>query len=185
VSNTVVRYIDFAHTSASAPSFLIESTAPGQRELVGVNLGVVGSSSTVVFKGIENVVVGGAGTVRFQGDTGVRMTNDSAQQTVVGGDGNDVLITLGGNDTLAGGGGQDTFTFAGVGHFTVTDFNPKADRLAFNFNGINKVADLAPFFTGVEESSTGVTFHFGPAASITLAGVHLTDVAIGSIGFHV
>ena len=57
------------------------------------------------------------------GATGLSLTGNEFNNTIVGGAGNDILSGGAGNDTLTGGLGSDTFKFmAGFGQDTITDF---------------------------------------------------------------
>jgi hypothetical protein len=129
-------------------------------------------------------VVGGAEVaVKTTDGSGVRVVGDTSAQRLDGAQnaGKDTLIGGAGNDTLIGGAG-DVIGFNGLGHFTIDGAN-RGLTFTFLFEGINSVNDLAQYLTGVTETATGVTYHFGPSASITLVGVSASDITADMIKF--
>jgi Ca2+-binding RTX toxin-like protein len=99
------------------------------------------------------------------------LAGDASNQKLIGGDGNDTLIGGGGRDTLQGGAGKDVFAVNAFGHYTINDFRPGQDLLAFPIQGIDSIEKLLPFVSNVEQTATGLFIGFGPNLSITLVGV--------------
>jgi Ca2+-binding RTX toxin-like protein len=135
-------------------------------------------------KGVQSALVINSGTIHAEGNTPIRMVGDITAQNMGGADGNDTLAGGGGNDTLAGGLGSDTFGFSALGHYTLTDFNvAQHDTAAFAVTGVTTIGQLAAFLTSVDDAPTGVTYHFGPNASITLIGVSASQVTADMVMF--
>ena len=89
----------------------------------------------------------------------------------------------GGNDTLIGGSGDDVIGFNSIGDYTVEIDG--ADKLAFQFDGINTIEDLLPFVTGVSEADGNVTYEFlNGEASITLVGMTADEVTADMVIFN-
>jgi Ca2+-binding RTX toxin-like protein len=150
-------------------------------QLFAVDL--INATTPVVLNGVEYALVFNAGTIKVEGTTPIRLVGDLASQNITGGDGNDTLVGGGGNDTLTGGLGADVFGFSALGHYTVTDFNAATDHLAFNVGGITNIQQLAALVTSVDNAASGVTFNFGPDASITLVGVSASEITSDLISF--
>lgn len=191
VSGVEVRVIDFVsgpggtggNLRALGPNeVLFNATASAATELFALNLASLGAGQTLVLQGVENALLAGAGSVRVEGAAGARITSDGADQRVTGGAGNDTLIGGGGHDTLAGGAGDDVFAFLRVGHFHIGDFGG-GDKIAFSVPGVTNVAQLVAMVTGVSQDAQGVTYHFGPSASITLVGLSAADVTADMVRF--
>jgi Ca2+-binding RTX toxin-like protein len=97
----------------------------------------------------------------------------SSNQTLVGGSGNDVLIA---NhlDTLTGGAGSDTFVFnPGFGKSNITDFDVGQDILRIDHNLFTSVSGV---FSHSKDSGAGMVISFNAANTITLVGVHAADL---------
>ncbi|NCC84957.1 MAG: hypothetical protein EOM03_12655 [Clostridia bacterium] len=58
------------------------------------------------------------------------------------------------------------------------------DKLAFDFEGLDSLLDLAHYMTGVIETAEGLTVEFGPA-SITLLGVSADDITADMVLFDI
>jgi Ca2+-binding RTX toxin-like protein len=93
------------------------------------------------------------------------ITGSKKSDVLIGLGGDDTIKARGGNDsinvgtgddnTATGGGGKDTFLFTGPGFVTITDFNPAADRFAFETD----------FFVMLDEGKIpGGFFRVGKAA---------------------
>ena len=184
VTNVVVRVFDLlsGDSDASSPlaggldNIVIDSSSYTGVEVFAINLSQAAPGQGVIFKGVANALVAGMGSVSAEGSTAIHLRADLQAQSITGGDGNDTLVGGGGNDTLTGGLGDDVFGFTGLGHHVVTDFGTGHDKLAFEVPGVTTLAQLGALVTGVEQTSTGVTYHFGHDASITLVGVSAAQV---------
>lgn len=190
VSGVVVRVIDFVSGAGGSSGLralgpaevFFNASASAGTELFALNLASLDAGQTLVLQGVENALLTGAGAARVEGAAGARITSDSADQSITGGGGNDTLIGGGGHDTLAGGAGDDVFAFLRVGHFHIGDFGG-GDRIAFNVPGVTNVAQLLGLVTGVSQGAQGVTYEFGPSASITLVGLSAADVTADMVRF--
>ena len=189
VTNVVVRVFDLlsGDSTSSAPlaggldNIVIDASAYAGVEVFAINLAQAAPGQGVVFKGVANAIVAGTGSVSAEGSTAIRIQADMQAQNMTGGDGNDTLVGGGGADTLTGGLGDDVFGFNLMGHQVVTDFNTAHDKAAFDVPGVTTLAQLGAMLTGVEQTATGVTYHFGHDASITLTGVSAADVTTNLI----
>ena len=190
VTDVVVRVFDVMHGSAGpgngslaagSNDIVIDAGANAGSQLFAVNL--LHADEPVVLKGVENAVVANAGTIEVEGNTSIHIVGDIAAQNIIGGGGNDTLVGGGGNDTLTGGLGSDVFGFSALGHVTLTDFDVAHDKVAFSSSGITDIHQLAALVTSVVEAPTGVTFNFGPDASITLVGVSASEITSDLIKF--
>ena len=189
VTNVVVRVFDLltGDSTSSAPlaggldNIVIDASAYAGVEVFAINLSQAAPGQGVVFKGVANALVAGTGSVSAEGSTAIQIQADMHAQHITGGDGNDTLVGGGGADTLTGGLGDDVFGFTGLGHHVVTDFDKAHDKLAFEVPGVTTLAQLGALVTGVEQTTAGVTYHFGHDASITLTGVSAADVTTNLI----
>lgn len=192
VTQVVVRMVDLVNASSSSsaqravgPTDLLfkTSTAEGSVEVFGFNLGHLQAGHTLVLDGASAAIVSGAGNIRVEGNTAIRITGDVAEQNITGGAGADTLVGGGGLDTLTGGAGNDVFGFSDPGIFTITDFSA-GDQAAFDLAGVTNIAQLAALVTGVEHTAAGVTYHFASAdVHITLVGLTAADVTSDMIKF--
>ncbi|WP_333873178.1 hypothetical protein [Methylobacter sp.] len=158
-------------------------STPGLTNIVAVNTTGLSSNQTLVLENIPRSVIVGSGSVELRGDTGGLVVGDNANQRIVGGAGADTLVGGGGSDTLVGGSGNNLFGFNSTGHYTVTDFTPGNDRLAFSIPGVTNINQLASLITSVDTSGGSTTYNFGPTASITLTGVSGNQVLADMIQF--
>ena len=190
VTDVVVRVFDVMHGSsaqgngalgAGSNDIVIDAGNNAGSQLFAVNL--LHADEPVVLRGVENAVVANAGTVEVEGNTSIHLVGDIAAQNIIGGGGNDTLVGGGGNDTLTGGLGSDVFGFSALGHVTLTDFDVAHDTAAFSSSGITNIQQLAALVTSVENDAAGVTFNFGPDASITLVGVSASEITSDLIKF--
>lgn len=114
---------------------------------------------------------------KFRVDAGL------ADDTAIGGAGNDTFILRGGSDTATGGGGADAFTYfsgtesTSTTHDTITDFNANADTfdlVAFvgGFDGtIDWSVDSADFDNDIGNAfSDGLTSHANHAWVVHASG---------------
>lgn len=191
IGNVKVNVVDFMTAQSSGTSqgaganeIVFDAGLDAGSQVFALNLATLTPETTVVIKNVANAVLAGSGTVRVDGATGARITNDNRDQNVTGGLGNDTLVGGGGNDTLTGGGGDDIFGFSALGHYTVTDFDKAHDKVGFNVAGVTSVEQLSQLVTGVDQTAQDVTFHFGPDASITLVGVSAADLTSDMIKFN-
>ena len=189
VSNVSFRVFDFMADAGSAPAgalgaapsdTVIDASANSGVQAFAINLLHGGS---VVLKGVEQAVVANTGTIRVEGNTPIHLVGDLTAQDITGGGGNDTLVGGGGNDTLTGGLGSDVFGFSALGHYTVKDFDVAHDTAAFNIGGITNIQQLAAQVTSVDNAPSGVTYHFGNDASITLVGVSAAQITSDLIKF--
>ena len=141
------------------------------------------ATDAVVLKGVEYALVANAGTIKVEDSSPIRLVGDLAAQDITGGGGNDTLVGGGGNDTLTGGLGNDVFGFSALGHVTIKDFDVAHDTAAFSFAGLTNIQQLAGLVTSVDNAPSGVTFHFGHDASITLVGVSADQITSDLIKF--
>ena len=120
---------------------------------------------------LNNVITGNAGNNRLDGAAG----ND----TINGGLGNDMIIGGAGDDRLIGGAGKDTFKFEmGSGHDVVVDFT-KADHDILDISTYLK----AGYKAVLHDVGADVNLSFSTGDSITLTGVHASDLIATQTGF--
>ena len=189
VSTLTVRAFDIlngagngAQAAAGAgPDTVIDATQNAGVQAFVVDL--LHAAGAVVLKGVEYAAVTNAGTIRVEGTTPIRIQGDMTSQDITGGAGNDTLVGGGGNDTLTGGLGNDVFGFSALGHYTIKDFDPAHDTIAFSSAGITDIQQLAHLVTSVDNAASGVTFNFGHDASITLVGVSAAQITSDLIKF--
>jgi subtilisin-like proprotein convertase family protein len=125
----------------------------------------------------------------------VQATNPLSQVRLYGGDGNDVITSLGasadlvsagggndridagaGNDRISGGLGADVFVFrTGAGQDTITDFAPGIDRI--EFQGIAAAA------VAVTALSGGMRLAWGSGDSVLLSGVKAAQFLASDLVF--
>ncbi len=193
VSSVSFRVFDFmsdATGPVSAASGALGAAASDTVIDASVNTGVqalvvnlLHATGAVVLKGVEQAVVANAGTIRVEGNTPIHIVGDLTAQDITGGGGNDTLVGGGGNDTLTGGLGSDVFGFSALGHHVVKDFDVAHDSLAFSTTGVTNIQQLAALITSVDNAPSGVTYHFGNDASITLVGVSAAQITSDLIKF--
>ena len=113
--------------------------------------------------------------------TGHTLYSPDAQQSLVGGVGNDVLVA-GTNDNLRGGAGSDTFVFnSGFGNVNVKDFDVNSDALAFNHN---LIASASQLLDQAHDTAAGAVIGVEGGQSVTLANVHVADLQAHTSDFH-
>ena len=189
VTNVVFRLFDIMSSGgagngaqgAAATDIVIDASQDPGAQLFAVNL--FHATEAVVLKGVEAALVACAGTIKVEGSTPIRLAGDLAAQNITGGDGNDTLVGGGGNDTLTGGLGSDVFGFSALGHYTLTDFDLAHDKLAFGSAGVPNIQTLVHLISSVDDAPAGVTINFGHDASITLVGVHASQVTADLVKF--
>jgi Ca2+-binding RTX toxin-like protein len=185
--NVTVRLVNIIDNTSHSGTGEVVINGQGSGSLtniVAVNTTGLSSNQTLVLENIPRSVIVGSGSVELRGNTGSLVIGDNANQRIVGGTGADTLVGGGGSDTLVGGGGgNNLFGFNSVGHYTVTDFTPSSDRLAFSIPGVTNISQLASLVTSVDTSGDSTTYNFGPAASITLTGVSSNQVLSDMIQF--
>lgn len=195
VTGIVLRVVDFMNQGGGQSGaqgtekfgadkdIVLDMSGSASNEVFAINLANA-NGKNVVAKGLEAAVVAGPGSFQVDGTLNTRVVGDMADQKITGGAGKDTLVGGGGHDTLIGGAGADVIGFTALGNYTLTDFNKvEGDKLAFSMAGISSVADLAKHLTGVTDTSSGVTFKFDGGASITLVGVHASDITTDLIKF--
>ncbi len=176
VANASVRH---AQIDSTGDVKLDVSGTPGVVQALSMG----NAEGTVTVTGAAAITVVGSGAVTVGGSTAAVVAGDSGNQKITGGAGKDTLFGGGGNDTIIGGSG-DTIGFNGLGNYTIGGTD-KTNTLLFSFDGIKNVATLLSYLTGVTESASGVTYHFGEGAAITLAGVSAADVTADMVKFTV
>ncbi len=141
----------------------------------------------------NDTLKGGNGNDILDGDSGNDdLDGQSGTDKLFGGAGNDILRAGDGHDQMYGGTGNDFFGFYGLGTFRVHDFNPGEDRLFFDTAaaGIDSLAALLPFVTGVNQSDESLKLEFGvtddnPVLTIDLVGVQLSELSPNMIVFEI
>lgn len=126
----------------------------------------------------SNILVGGSGDDTLNGGEG--------DDELFGYSGNDVLKIGFGHDGATGGGGNDIFHFCAPGHFTIHDFEPLADTLAFDSKetDLYTIHDLLSIITHIEDNKIGTIVHFvNESSSITLIGLHPEDLSVEMVTF--
>lgn len=164
-----------------ANDVLLDAGTSGGSQLFVINLGGLGTK-TLALQNVEGAALAGAGTVKVEGTTAIRITSDNQAQSITGGTGNDTLVGTG-SDTLAGGAGNDVFGFSGAGKYTVSDFSKAGDMLAFNMTGVTTVDQLKAKVTSVVKTSSSITYNLGADTSITLVGVSASDLTAAMLKF--
>ena len=123
---------------------------------------IYGWGGNDLLKGDEgnDTINGGGGSDVLNGDAG--------DDRLFGNSGNDVLEGGLGNDRLTGGSGADTFVFGDVGggRDYITDFSDGVDRIAFDLDTVNSMADLA-----ITQLSSGNTLVAWDTGSVVLVGI--------------
>lgn len=158
--------------SSDVMAFVMSSLTPNQ---------------TLVMQDVNAALIVGGGSVQVQGSNGAVIAADTANQVIIGGAGNDTLIGGGGHDTLTGGEGANVFGVnTASGSLVLADFNVKVDKLAFNFDGINRWEDLGPYFTGVTTDAQGnAVAQFGDLYNITFVGLRPEDITTDFLKFDI
>lgn len=188
VTSSIVRVISFTDDSSLFPGgtggiISFDASGSARNELFALNLSDINPNNTLHLRSLESGMLVGNGSVVVDGDTGANLQGDNRNQKITGSSGNDTLVGGGGNDTLIGGSGDDTLGFNALGNYTI-QLGDGNDKLAFQFDGINSIADLAPFITGVSESNGNVTYEFvDGAATITLVGMTANDITADMVKF--
>lgn len=164
-------------------TIVFDTTGAASNEVFALLLSDIQQGDILQLKGIENAMLVGSGTVQVGDNNDVNLQGDNRDQHVTGGGGNDTLVGGGGNDTLIGGSGDDVIGFNATGNYTIEIGG--ADKLAFQFDGINSLNDLLPFVTGVSEADGNVTYEFlDGAATITLVGMTADEVTADMVIFN-
>lgn len=164
-------------------TIVFDATDAASNEVFALLLSDIQQGDTLQLKGIENAMLVGSGIVQVGDNNDVNLQGDNRDQHVTGGGGNDTLVGGGGNDTLIGGSGDDVIGFNAVGNYTIEIDG--ADKLAFQFDGINSLDDLLPFVTGVSEANGNVTYEFlNGEATITLVGMTADEVTADMVIFN-
>lgn len=169
-------------TAQSGHTITFDASGNHTSEVLALLLSDIKAQDTLELKGVERGLLVGSGTVVVNDTAAANLHGDLNSQKITGGSGNDTLVGGGGNDTLVGGAGDDTIGFDAVGHYTVQ--YATGDTLAFDFSGINSIADLLPHVTNVSESNGSVTYEFDHgAATITLVGISASEITAEMIKF--
>lgn len=102
------------------------------------------------------------------------MNGDDGDDRLFGNSGNDVLEGGLGNDRLTGGTGADTFVFGDVGggRDFITDFADGVDRIAFDLDTVNSMADLT-----ITQLSSGNTLVAWDTGSVVVVGITAADLS--------
>lgn len=127
---------------------------------------------------VKSAFVVGDATVMIDNLKGSAVSGDGANQVLIGGTGEDTLISGGGTDVMTGGEGVDTFASNGFGTITITDFTigstgPSYTGDFFDFAyGVD--ADVVfSFLTDVKAIEGGTAVEFGEFLTINFVGVDL------------
>jgi Ca2+-binding RTX toxin-like protein len=138
-----------------------------------VDVGTSGTADAITFG--NDQIQGGDGDDTIYGDAAAiaaNLTDHGGDDTISGGNGNDIVDGNGGDDTMTGGDGADLFVFvAGSGDDTITDFKqPGADRMdlratAFDFQDINDV------YARASTVGTTTTIDLGGGDTVALPNV--------------
>lgn len=165
---TSASVLDLSHTTVTG--FSIEGSNPGGTTFV------VGDSGTAA------EIAAGSGPVTIQAAAGtgqsLTFTAPATGATLIGGAGNDTLISAFGNVTLTGGAGSDAFKFAttNFGADTITDFHAGQDTIYFDSSLFTSLAEILDSShaqaTGVGGADTLITSHDGNS-TLLLKGVAL------------
>lgn len=185
-SNTTVRYVEPTTGNQATATGEVKIVGKGaSAEVVAINTGNMAPNQKLVIQDLEKVIIVNKADVVVAGTKAALVVGDNSNQKITGGQGADTLVGGGGSDTLLGGAGKDTFGFVSGGDFVIGDLNPGQDKLAFNIKGVTTLQDLGKLVTKVEETSAGVKYTFGSAASITLVGVKGADITADLITFKI
>ncbi|SFE46940.1 hypothetical protein [Nitrosomonas sp. Nm166] len=170
-------------SNTTGETIVFDATDAASNEVFALLLGDIQQNDILQLQGVENAMLVGSGTVQVGDDNDVNLQGDNRDQHVTGGGGNDTLVGGGGNDTLIGGSGDDVIGFNALGNYTIEIGG--ADKLAFQFDGINTLDDLLPFVTGVSEADGNVTYEFlDGEATITLVGMTADEVTADMVIFN-
>lgn len=107
------------------------------------------------------------------------------RHNLVGGNGDDYLIGVAGDDTMSGGSGDNRFVFtAGGGNDTITDFTAGAGtRDEILLDGIAGITNFAQLLAATNDVGANTVIHLSPIDSITLIGVHASQLAASDFLF--
>jgi VCBS repeat-containing protein len=131
---------------------------------------VVFNPGTNYISGINTTLNGGNGPDVVDGFAG--------GDTVNGGNGPDVLIG-GVGDVLTGGSGPDIFLFRPhFGANTITDFDVHNDSIQFDKSLFTSAGDILA--SHATDTASGVVIDDGLGDTVTLLGVHLSQLSAGS-----
>lgn len=169
-------------SNTTGETIVFDASDAASNEVFALLLSDIQQNDILQLQGVENAMLVGSGTVQVGDDNDINLQGDNRDQHVTGGGGNDTLVGGGGNDTLIGGSGDDVIGFNAIGNYTIEIDG--ADKLAFQFDGINTLDDLLPFVTGVSEADGNVTYEFlDGEATITLVGMTADEVTADMVIF--
>lgn len=169
-------------SNTTGETIVFDASDAASNEVFALLLNDIQQNDILQLQGVENAILVGSGTVQVGDDNDVNLQGDNRDQHVTGGGGNDTLVGGGGNDTLIGGSGDDVIGFNAIGNYSIEIDG--ADKLAFQFDGINTLDDLLPFVTGVSEADGNVTYEFlDGEATITLVGMTADEVTADMVIF--
>lgn len=181
---TSTRVVALPSTSAEKGNVVIDAGTTGSGSLT--TLVMPANGSNVELRNVDASLVVGNGNVTITNAKGATVSAGLGEQNIMGGSGNDTMITNGGKDSMSGGAGADKFAMTGKsGNLAVSDFKIGEDKLVFKIDGISNLADLTKAFTGVTETpapNAGVTVHFGDL-TVTLTGLKVSDLTLDMLGF--
>lgn len=121
-------------------------------------------------------LLGGGGDDGLYGKEGNdTLYGDGGRDRLSGADGRDTLDGGAGNDRLSGGGGADMFVFVGgFGHDRIVDLK-RDDRV--DLGGVAAITDFRDLVDHhLEDTSRGAVIDDGAGNTITLEGIHVSDL---------
>jgi hypothetical protein len=126
---------------------------------------------------------GAAGQTIIANNAGDRLYDGpSGNDILIGGSGNDTLIARNASDVLSGEGGNNNFQVSNKsGNVTITDFNIGGSHNTLNISAL--LSGGAHPILSQSGENTIISFSSG-AETITLLGVHDTQLVASSTGFH-
>lgn len=137
-------------------------------------------SDTLSGGGGADTLEGGSGADVIAGNAGADLiSGGSGHDLIFGGGGADRLGGDAGNDTLVGQSGNDLFLFAkGWGADSVSDFNPRFDRIAFSSDLWTGTKDVdALLMDHATQEGSAVVFRFDSSEALTVVGATLLYIS--------
>jgi hypothetical protein len=189
--NNASGYVLSGNTNATLGSNAINGVAQQTIVESSVSATLSNLQNELVLTGNKaiNGTAGGTGQTIIANGAGDRLyDNYLGHDTLIGGSGNDVLISRGGVGTLTGGGGNNIFEVQPIGglqgqtagNVTITDFLNAGSHNTLDISSFLS-HDMYPTLTS-SGNNTILSFS-GTAETITLLGVHPSDLIHSTLGY--
>ena len=175
----------FDNLGSTASGTTTSASPVAGTEYSSVSTTLSASESTLVLTGtsaLDGTASIVSGTTVIGNNGGDRLyDNGAGNQTLIGGAGNDALISRYGSETLTGGAGNNDFDIGNtIKNDTITDFAATGTHNILNISSFLD-AGLTPTLTNSGDNLV-ITFS-GSASTVTLLGVHASELTPTSYGF--